>query len=114
MTKAAHGGLRPEPIMNLPVGTVGTLGHPGLVVKGFQVVNAVADELRDREVLGPLFHVRFFAADVALKEPDHTPETPLGDGAQPHRRAAAVALAPLLVIGPERREFVGGVQSLFL
>ena len=105
----AGGGVPPEPGLQFGFGILGPLGHAGLEEEGFQVVDAVPHVLGQRHVLGTFFHIGFFTLGKVLQEPNHTPEPPLGNPAQTHRRAAVSVLYPTFVECPEGGDLVGRV-----
>ena len=109
--EGAHGGLAPEPGVDVGLAVARALGHAGLVAEGLEVVGAVADKLGHGHVGGAFVHVGVVALGVGFQEADDAAEASLGDAGDAHGGAAALFL-PALVIAAQGGDLVGRVEGL--
>ena len=80
-----------------------------LEVERLQIVRAVPDEVRQRQVSRALGHVGVLAAGECFEEPKDAAESRGRDAAEAERRAAGVSRQPLLVVPAHLRRLEGGV-----
>src|SRR5262245_30201430 len=101
----ARAGLAPEPPGDLLAARAGLHRQVTLEIERFEIVGAVADEVRHSHVRRALGHVAVAAAGELLEEAHHAAKSRGRDAAEPQERAAAVLLDPDLVVAAHLRGF---------